>query len=69
MKAFPLQGKLGIRSAAKLAGLCPSSILRYCKLGRLRSEKIGGQIIINESDLSHFLSLPRQVGSPGYSKR
>lgn len=52
-----------INQAARMLGLSPSILRRYCRQGRL-GQKVGKSWIISSSDLEQFVKEPRRVGYP-----
>ena len=58
---------LTVPEAARIAGRDPETVRRWIRAGKLRSQKVGTQHLIDEADLDEFvngsemLPLPREL--------
>lgn len=60
MDTLPL---LTVKQAAKVIGICPSLVRRYCNDGRLPAQFLGVWLIF-KSDAEDFAKHPRLPGRP-----
>jgi len=50
--------------AARVLHLDPSRVRLFCKLGRIKTLKIGNTYAISERELKRFAAIPRRAGRP-----
>lgn len=55
---------LSTTEAAARLGIDPSRVRLWCKQGRIRAIKVGGNYIIEEAEFERFAAIPRPNGRP-----
>jgi excisionase family DNA binding protein len=51
---------MSIITLADLLGVCPKSVTRWIKDGRLKAHKLGGRVLIAEADAAAFIAAGRR---------
>ena len=53
---------LDVREAAEILRLCEETIRVYCRTGKIRAAKVGGQWLIPESELKRLAAVTTHKG-------
>lgn len=56
-------------SAAEFLGVSAVLVRRYCKLDKIKAERIGNQWVIPKRELIRFAKKPRLVGNPNFRRK
>ena len=57
------------KEAARLLGVSPDLIRRYCVAGRIAALRIAGRWLIEPAEIRRFAKIPRQKGWPAGKSR
>ena len=69
MASSPIPGWFTPEDAAKVLGIEPDLVRRYCRQQKLKAKPIGRYWFISERDLETFAAKPRPRGNPSFLRR
>ncbi len=64
-----MPGFYTIDEAAEYLGIAGGGVSRYCRLGRIKAQRVGQAWLIKHDDLLAFKKKPRRAGNPNFGKK